>query len=162
MRWWKKSLKVIPFSVQNLKDWTSSISNSKSRISWSHNAQREHNGQELYILKFWVLIPHELIKCHSEIQLPIWRWYFCNLTEIASFAKSPRDHPFKTSAFLRGGGVKNLQNWPMDSSKKLPTGGGRDQKSWKICRSLKWIVPNATFSRNRKGPSVCLKKGHCI
>ena len=32
-----------------------------------------------------------------------------------------RDHPFKTSAFLRRGGVKNLPNLPMDSSKKLPT-----------------------------------------
>ena len=35
-----------------------------------------------------------------------------------------RDHPFKTSAFLRGGGVKNLPNLPTDSSKKLPTVGG--------------------------------------
>ena len=32
------------------------------------------------------------------------------------------DHPFKTSAFFRGE-VKNLPNLPMDSSKKLPTGG---------------------------------------
>ena len=37
-----------------------------------------------------------------------------------------RDHPFKTSAFLRGRGVKNL---PTDSSKKLPTEGSRAQKS---------------------------------
>ena len=35
-----------------------------------------------------------------------------------------RDHLFKTSAFLRGGGVKNLPNLPTDSSKKLPTVGG--------------------------------------
>ena len=35
-----------------------------------------------------------------------------------------RDHPFKTSAYSRGGGVKNLSNLPMDSSKKLPTVGG--------------------------------------
>ena len=34
------------------------------------------------------------------------------------------DHPFKTSACLRGGGVKNLLNWPTDSTKKLPTVGG--------------------------------------
>ena len=40
-----------------------------------------------------------------------------------------RDHPFKTSACLRGGGVKNLPNLPTDSTKKLPTGGGRGQKS---------------------------------
>ena len=32
-----------------------------------------------------------------------------------------RDHPLKTSAFLREGGVKNLPNLPTDSSKKLPT-----------------------------------------
>ena len=35
-----------------------------------------------------------------------------------------RDHPFKTSAHLRGGGVKNWPNLPTDSSKKLPTEGG--------------------------------------
>ena len=29
-----------------------------------------------------------------------------------------RDHPFKTSAFFRGGGVKNWPNLQMDSSKK--------------------------------------------
>ena len=40
-----------------------------------------------------------------------------------------RDHPFKTSAFFRGGGVKNWPNLPTDNSKKLPTGGGRGQKS---------------------------------
>ena len=35
-----------------------------------------------------------------------------------------RDHPFKTSASFRGGGVKNLPNLPTDSTKKLPTVGG--------------------------------------
>ena len=35
-----------------------------------------------------------------------------------------RDHSFKTSARLRGGGVKNWPNLPTDSSKKLPTEGG--------------------------------------
>ena len=35
-----------------------------------------------------------------------------------------RDHPFKTSACSRGGGVKNLPNLPTDSAKKLPTVGG--------------------------------------
>ena len=37
-----------------------------------------------------------------------------------------RYHPFKTSAFFSGGGVKNLPNLPnlpMDSSKKMPTEG---------------------------------------
>ena len=34
-----------------------------------------------------------------------------------------RDHPFKTLAFLGGGGVKNLPNLLTDSSKKLPTIG---------------------------------------
>ena len=33
------------------------------------------------------------------------------------------DHPFKTSAIFKGGGVKNLPNLPMDSTKKLPTVG---------------------------------------
>ena len=36
-----------------------------------------------------------------------------------------RDHPLKTSAFFRRGGVKNCPNLQMDSIKiKLPTGGG--------------------------------------
>ena len=35
-----------------------------------------------------------------------------------------RDHPFKTSAWFRGGGVKDLPNLPTDSTKKLPTVGG--------------------------------------
>ena len=35
-----------------------------------------------------------------------------------------RDHPFKTSACSRGGGVKNLPNLPTDSTKKLLTVGG--------------------------------------
>ena len=35
-----------------------------------------------------------------------------------------RDHPAKMSACLRGGGVKNLPNLPMDSTKKLPRVGG--------------------------------------
>ena len=37
---------------------------------------------------------------------------------------SIKDHPFKTSACSRGGGVKNLPNLPTDSTKKLPTVGG--------------------------------------
>ena len=39
------------------------------------------------------------------------------------------DHPFKTSAFLRGGGVKNWPNLSQDSSKKLLTEEGRGEKS---------------------------------
>ena len=35
-----------------------------------------------------------------------------------------RNHPFKTSACFRGGGVKNWPNLPTDSTKKLPTVGG--------------------------------------
>ena len=35
-----------------------------------------------------------------------------------------RDHPFKTSACFRGGGVKNWPNLQTDSTKKLPTVGG--------------------------------------
>ena len=35
-----------------------------------------------------------------------------------------RDHPFKTSAFFRGGGVKYLPNLPTDSSKKTADGRG--------------------------------------
>ena len=35
-----------------------------------------------------------------------------------------RDHPFKTLACLKAGGVKNLPNLPTDSTKNLPTVGG--------------------------------------
>jgi hypothetical protein len=35
-----------------------------------------------------------------------------------------RDHPFKTSACLRGGGVKHLPNLPTDSTKKNANGRG--------------------------------------
>ena len=60
------------------------------------------------------------------------------------------DHPFKTSACPRGGGVINLPNLPTDSSKKLPTVGDRGQKSVKICRRLKWIVvPNVMLHKVR-------------
>ena len=38
--------------------------------------------------------------------------------------KNIGDHRFKTSAFFRGEGVKNLPNLPKDSSKKLQTGRG--------------------------------------
>ena len=43
---------------------------------------------------------------------------------VVTLKKPVRDHPFKTSACLRGGGVKNLPNLPTDSTKKLPTVGG--------------------------------------
>ena len=35
-----------------------------------------------------------------------------------------RNHPFKTLAFFRGRGVKNLPNLPTDSSKKTANGRG--------------------------------------
>ena len=47
-----------------------------------------------------------------------------NMNPQKSVRNDERDHPFKTSAFFRGRGVKNWPNWPTDSSKKLPTGGG--------------------------------------
>ena len=47
---------------------------------------------------------------------------------MSDFYISFRDHPFKTSACLRGEGVKNLPNLSTDSTKKLPTVGGRGQK----------------------------------
>ena len=51
------------------------------------------------------------------------------MTKISVFSDKKRtftlrDHPFKTSAFLMAGTVKNLPNLLMDSSKKLPTVGG--------------------------------------
>ena len=46
------------------------------------------------------------------------------------------DHPFKTSAFFRGEGVKNLPNLPTDSSKKLPTEGSRVKNRENLLTSL--------------------------
>ena len=45
------------------------------------------------------------------------------VSEGAFYSYHLRDHPFKTSAFYREGGVKNLPNLPTDSSKKLSTEG---------------------------------------
>ena len=44
-----------------------------------------------------------------------------------------------------GRGVKNLPNLPMDSSKKLPTGGVWGSKIVKICWRLKWMVPIVSY-----------------
>ena len=53
--------------------------------------------------------------CTKEYVLHLKKW-----------EKVVRDQPFKTSAFLRGGGVKNWSNLLTDSCKKLLTerGGG--------------------------------------
>ena len=66
-----------------------------------------------------------LIKVKKVVKFPneipkfkeLWEWptYYTFLY---------RDHPFKTSAFFRVGGDKNLPNLPTDSSKKLPKVGG--------------------------------------
>ena len=59
-----------------------------------------------------------------------------------SVSKDTRDHPFKTSAFFREGGVKNWSNLPTDSSKILPMEGGGGQKfadvlnGWSILTGL--------------------------
>ena len=52
-----------------------------------------------------------------------------NLRSDIPVSTEVRDHPFKTSPFFRGGGVKNWPNLPTDSSKKLPMVGGKGQKS---------------------------------
>ena len=43
--------------------------------------------------------------------------------------------------FLGGEGVKNWPNLPTDSSKKLSRVGGQGSTIVKICRRLKWMVP---------------------
>ena len=59
-----------------------------------------------------------LFTVYTEVQI---KFTFFNKNQNAF---SPGDHPFKTSACHRGGGVKNWPNLPTDSSKKLPTEGG--------------------------------------
>ena len=61
-------------------------------------------------------------------QLSLKKSYFLQpllsfLLALAWACAGVRDHPFKTSAYFRGGGVKNWPNLPTDSSKKLPTVG---------------------------------------
>ena len=59
--------------------------------------------------------------CKSLI-LPVSQDFVSAANAMATY--KVRDHPFKTSACSRGGGVKNLPNLPTDSTKKLPTVGG--------------------------------------
>ena len=54
----------------------------------------------------------------------LWRSYFSCIAKFEFLCTSPWDHPFKTSAFFSGGGVKNLPNLPMDISIKNADGGG--------------------------------------
>ena len=54
-------------------------------------------------------------------------YYF--LTKYVNVLYAVWDHPFKTSAFFKGGGVKKWPNLTTDSSKKLPKGEGRGKKS---------------------------------
>ena len=51
------------------------------------------------------------------------------------------------SAFFRGGGVKNLPNWPTDSSKKLPTVRGKGQKCEKFADVLNGWSLNKIIKR---------------
>ena len=59
-------------------------------------------------------------------------WFCCAHSKtIVAFSLSGevRDHPFKTSAFFMGGGVKNWQNLPTDSSKKTADGRAVEVKN---------------------------------
>ena len=66
------------------------------------------------------LLFHAHVKECSKVQPFLHLTFFFCATHIFDL----RDHSFKTSACLRGGGVKNWPNLPTDSSKKLPTEGG--------------------------------------
>ena len=58
-----------------------------------------------------------------------------------------RDHPFKTSACSRGGGVKIFPNLPTDSGKNWWQEGGRGQKSWKFAVVLnEWSLFSVHYS----------------
>ena len=49
------------------------------------------------------------------------RWIYQHLLDLMIFCFI-RDHPFKTSAYFRGVGVKNLPNLPTDRGKKNADG----------------------------------------
>ena len=76
-------------------------------------AKRKEFGSKVQMclgLKTGFFLPLYFIEGHFDV----WK--------ISAF--SIGDHPFKTSAFFKGGGVKNLPNLPMDSTKKMPSVGG--------------------------------------
>ena len=65
------------------------------------------------------------------------------------------DHPFKTSTFFRGEGVKNLPNLPTDSSKKMPSVGVKNSEKfadvlngWSLCMFI--IYLSHSFSLTKK------------
>ena len=62
------------------------------------------------------------------IKIPIFQGISFSFQPVIDSASSVRDHPFKTSACLWGGGVKNLPNLPTDSTKKLTMVGGQGSK----------------------------------
>ena len=59
-----------------------------------------------------------------------------------TISKRFRDHPFKTSAICRGEGSIIGQICRQIAVKKLPMEVSRGSKIVKICRRLKWMVPN--------------------
>ena len=62
--------------------------------------------------------------------------------------KPLRDYPFKTSACSRGEGSKICQICRRIVLKNCRRQGGRGQKSVKICRRLKWMVPKCNNSNS--------------
>ena len=72
--------------------------------------------------------PFKILHC---VWVPTKKDSKCCMLIVTNFVDSwLRDHSLKTSACLRGGGVKNLPNLPTDSTKKLPTIGVKNL--WKI------------------------------
>jgi hypothetical protein len=72
-----------------------------------------HSASQILALKEWKV---GFIKMFNHKPLLV-----SDNRSLLSYCTVIGDHPFKTSAFFRGGGVKNLPNLPTDSSKKLPT-----------------------------------------
>ena len=79
-----------------------------------------NTGKWLFYDHFWPFVANCMAIFHkTEVQTVI---LMCLIGQNLNWLV--RDHPFKTSACSRGGGVKNLPNLPTDSTKKLPTVGG--------------------------------------
>ena len=78
----------------------------------------------------------------------LWKSTRCNILVCTVFqtpiemSNNVGDHPFRTSAFLGGGAVKNWPNLPTDRSKTQPKGkGGRGKKSWNFADVLNgWFL----------------------
>ena len=84
-------------------------------------AMQESLWVHLNFVEQKTLLRSDLLWGQNIFELEFFRFSNSSCTSVIL---NDRDHPFKTSACSRGGGVKNLPNLPTDSTNKLPMVGG--------------------------------------